>query len=337
MDLREEEVERDLETSEKAEEAAGEALGQLRESAKPAKIPVVRCIGFLLLLPLSSFAGIAALYLSSYFAGSALSLALLAAFYVLFRKKLTPAVSLVNGIVAGLLILALTVLMIIAKGNTDSQLMTQAGETICLFLFPGYGLMTMMSMLRILRLFLPVAAVLLAFLLSILLQKRAGLLKKATPFLAVMALCVGTMAVLAARRPAVRYEGHGFEYMHGWSSTDFSDYMVWSEPSKLAALDHPASLIIEEEKDMPRLDGAEACFPLYSAVAKAVYKDIAAIEERYQRGEGLEYDWEKWEYIANNGNIVSFTNTVQGFMRLISRDIDIFFGARPSKDQLMTP
>ena len=141
------------------------------------------------------------------------------------------------------------------------------------------------------------------------------------------------MAVLAARRPAQRYAGHGFEYMHGWSSTDFSDYMVWSDPSKLAALDHPAGLIIEDEKDMPVLDGAEACFPLYSSVAKAVYKDIATIEERYQRGEGLEHDWKKWEYISENGKIVRFTNTVNAFERLLEKKVDVFFGARPSKNQ----
>ncbi len=333
MGLREEAVQKALANREQAEKAASEVSERSQGSTEPAKNPVGRCIGFLLLLPVCSFGGVTAIFIHSYIGGAAISLALLAGFYVLFRKKLTPAVAATNGIVAGILILALTVLMIVAKGNTDSRLMTAAGERICLFLFPGYGLMTMMSMERLLRLFLPVAAVLLAFLLSVLLQKDRRLLKKSLPFLAVMAVCVGTMAVLAARRPAQRYAGHGFEYMHGWSSTDFSDYMVWSDPSKLAALDHPAGLIIEDEKDMPVLDGAEACFPLYSSVAKAVYKDIATIEERYQRGEGLEHDWKKWEYISENGKIVRFTNTVNAFERLLEKKVDVFFGARPSKNQ----
>ncbi len=334
MGLREEAVQKALANREQAEKAASEVSERSQGSTEPAKNPVGRCIGFLLLLPVCSFGGVTAIFIHSYIGGAAISLALLAGFYVLFRKKLTPAVAATNGIVAGILILALTVLMIVAKGNTDSRLMTAAGERICLFLFPGYGVMTMMSMQRMLRLFLPVAAVLLAFLLSVLLQKRSGLLKKAIPFLALMALCVGTTVVLAARRPAQRYAGHGFEYMHGWSSTDFSDYMVWSNPSKLASLDHPAGLIIEDEKDMPVLDGAEACFPLYSAVAKAVYKDIAVIEERYQRGEGISQDWEKWNIRSENGKIVTFTNTLQAFQRLWERKVDITFGARPSKEQL---
>ena len=287
--------------------------------------PVIRCIGFLLLLPLSSlvlFLMVDFVTKSLAFA-AAVMLGALTGLYLLFRKKLIPAVTVVNGILAGAVIVAVTVLMVIAKGNVDGRLMTGAQNTLlwmlpgCLFLAWGdYGGLFFL---------LAAAAPLLAFFLSIFLQKRFDLLKKAIPFLAVLAVCIGVSAVFYANRPSVRYGGHGFKYMNGFSSTDFSDYMVWSEPSKLAALDHEASLIIENEKDMPRLDGAEACFPLYSAAAKAVYKDIGAIERKYQK-EGGEAVW-------YNGRIVSFTNTVQAFYRLTDKNVDILFGARPSKDQ----
>ena len=125
--------------------------------------------------------------------------------------------------------------------------------------------------------------------------------------------------------------------MHGYSSTDFTDYMVYSENSKLVQLDHPASLWIENESDMPVMDGAEACYPLYAALAKAVYKDIDQIELQWLE-EGTN------EYF--NGKIVSFTNTVTGFNRLLipmddpldqekyGRRVDLFFGARPSREQM---
>lgn len=56
--------------------------------------------------------------------------------------------------------------------------------------------------------------------------------------------------------------------MNGFSSTDFTDYMVNSKNSKLVTLDHKVSLWIEDEKDMPVMDGAEACYPLYAALDK---------------------------------------------------------------------
>ncbi len=286
--------------------------------------PVIRCIGFLLLLPLSSVVWLTVFWISSWVPAATVCMLLaLTGLYVLFRKKLIPAVTLVNGILAGAVIIAITVLMVIAKGNVDGQLMSGA-ERMLLWLLPGCFYMTWGGYGEIILL-LAAADLLLAFFLSVFLQKRFDLLKKAIPFLAVIAVCISVSAVCYANRPSVRYGGHGFKYMNGYSSTDFSDYMVWSEPSKLAALDHEAGLIIDNEKDMPRLDGAEACFPLYSAVAKAVYKDIGTIEERYQK--------EDIDSRLRNGRIVSFTNTVNAFYRLTDKDVDILFGARPSKDQ----
>ena len=301
--------------------------------------PVMRCIGFILLLPLSSLACLAGLYAANTLGiggwnevtVTLVMLLALTGLYLLFRKKLIPAVTVVNGILAGAVIIIITVSMVIAKGNVDGRLMSSV-ERMLVYLLPGCFYLTW-SAYGSLLLLLTVTVLLLAFFLSVFLQKRFDLLKKAIPFLAVITVCIGISAVYYANRPSVRYGGHGFEYMNGYSSTDFSDYMVWSEPSKLAKLDHEASLIIENEKDMPRLDGAEACFPLYSAAAKAVYKDIAAIEERYQRGEGLD-EGEKRAVLTANGKIVMFTNTVQAFSRLLDKKVDILFGARPSRSQM---
>lgn len=59
--------------------------------------------------------------------------------------------------------------------------------------------------------------------------------------------------------------------------------------------------------------------------AKAVYQDIAHIESNW--ADSGERAW-------TNGKIVTFTNTVVGFERLIEGNVDLFFGARPSADQL---
>jgi phosphate transport system substrate-binding protein len=160
-------------------------------------------------------------------------------------------------------------------------------------------------------------------------------------FLVILAIALVYMAIdRANKEKKERYLGHGFEYMHGWSSTDFTGYHVY-DSEKLYKLDHEASLIIENEEDMPVLDGAEACYPVYSAFAKAVYKNIDAIEAEYKKKaeekqksrDFDDNDYTLMDVYFNNGKYVSFTNTVQGYDRLINGDVDIMIGARPSQDQ----
>lgn len=142
---------------------------------------------------------------------------------------------------------------------------------------------------------------------------------------AFLLICGSFSMKLYLNRPEVRYAGHGFDYMNGYSTTDFTDYTVYSEHSKLAPLDRAPEFIIENEEDMPVMDGAEACYPVYAAVAKAVYRNIDRIETDALNEVG-----------CLNGKIVSFTNTVDGFRRLLDRDVDLFFGARPSKNQMVS-
>lgn len=123
-----------------------------------------------------------------------------------------------------------------------------------------------------------------------------------------------------------RNQNHGFEYMGGYSSTDFSDYHVYSENSKLVSLDHEPSFTIDHPEDMPVLDGAEACYPLYAAVAKTLYQNIDQIELSF-------INHSEYNYKNENGSIVTFYNTAVGFERLVAGDVDIFFGAKPSASQ----
>ncbi|MBQ6037027.1 MAG: substrate-binding domain-containing protein, partial [Lachnospiraceae bacterium] len=88
---------------------------------------------------------------------------------------------------------------------------------------------------------------------------------------------------------------------------------------------------------MPVMDGAEACYPVYAAIAKAVYEDIDRIEtEAMAEAESVS----DYSILNQNGRIVTFTNTISGFHRLIMGEklgtgkADLFFGARPSKSQL---
>ena len=225
----------------------------------------------------------------------------------------------INGISLLLLAICFTVLMVLGKGSVDS---TAVGQLLWLTLpfCPLWLLLSLMGarLVLVATIFLTYAA---GYLLCVLRKgERIRWRRQAIPG-AMIVLCAALCTGLYCNRPG----GHGFAYMHGFSSTDFSQYMVYSQPGKLAALDHPAAFQIQDEADMPVMDGAEACYPLYAAAAKAVYQDIAHIESNW--ADSGERAW-------TNGKIVTFTNTVVGFERLIEGNVDLFFGARPSADQL---
>lgn len=229
----------------------------------------------------------------------------------------------INGISLLLLAFCFTVLMVLGKGSVDS---TAVGQLLWLTLpfCPLWLILSLMGerLILVLTIFLTYAA---GYLFCTCRKgERPRWRRLVLPGVG-LALCAALCTGLYCNRPEVRYGGHGFAYMHGFSSTDFSQYMVYSQPGKLAALDHPAAFQIQDEADMPVMDGAEACYPLYAAAAKAVYQDIAHIESNW--ADSGERAW-------TNGKIVTFTNTVVGFERLIEGNVDLFFGARPSADQL---
>lgn len=245
--------------------------------------------------------------------------------YTLYRKKEDSSIPIINIVYLVILSCSLTILMLITKGNINSPLMLYL-EVLMAPFFPLIVIHSLNGTREIL--FITVfASVIIETVVSILNNKQIlskGWIRKGLISFAGIFIVLGIVNVrLYYNRPEIRYGGHGFDYMNGYSSTDFSDYMVYSSNSKLAILDHEASLQIEKQEDMPIMDGAEACYPLYASVAKAVYKGIDTIEKNQTQKESY-----------NNGTIVTFTNTVDGIYRLTIGEVDMFYGARPSKEQI---
>ena len=91
---------------------------------------------------------------------------------------------------------------------------------------------------------------------------------------------------------------------------DCNEYLPFVEESKIVKLDHEASLQLTD--NLPKLDGAAAVFPVYSAFVNATYPNTVSL----------------------NDGIFEYRNTVRGYRSLALKESDLFFGALPSKEQI---
>ncbi len=94
------------------------------------------------------------------------------------------------------------------------------------------------------------------------------------------------------------------------------EYLPFEKDSKVVSLNKESSLILTD--NLPKVDGAAAVFPVYSAFVRAVYPEKAGILE--------ENDYEPKAF--------NYFNTPRGYQALAERKTDIFFGAYPSKEQI---
>lgn len=137
--------------------------------------------------------------------------------------------------------------------------------------------------------------------------------KQLLSILTVLVLAFGTGSAVQWHRSKTVLPSYGFKYGGGYSSTDLTPYEVTNPENKLPKLASKLDFTIAKPMEMPILDGAEAAFPVYSAFANAAYENINQVMQERE--------------------VVTFTNTIYAYERLLSGDIDIYFGAEPSKEQ----
>ncbi|HWO75421.1 MAG TPA: PstS family phosphate ABC transporter substrate-binding protein [Bacillus sp. (in: firmicutes)] len=92
---------------------------------------------------------------------------------------------------------------------------------------------------------------------------------------------------------------------------DLSAYRPFIENTKAVSLGEESTFKIED--NLPKLDGATALYPVYSAFAQAVYPEK--------------------EYSLENSEVVS-NQTSRAFDRLLNGEADIIFIAQPSQGQM---
>ena len=91
---------------------------------------------------------------------------------------------------------------------------------------------------------------------------------------------------------------------------DCGEYLPFVEETKIVKLNYEASLKLTE--NLPRLDGAAAVFPVYSAFVNATYPNTTKL----------------------NDGVFEYNNTVRGYSLLAQKETDIFFGGYPSEEQI---
>ena len=140
-------------------------------------------------------------------------------------------------------------------------------------------------------------------------QPKASIGKSVSiPVSAIIALCL--IAGFQHHEKSINLLGYDQDVEYVEDEVNLNDYRPFSaKENLLKKLD--TSFIIDS--DYPRLDGATAAYPVYSAVAQGIYV-------------GLDENTVS-EY-------VSCTKTNRAFERLISDEIDVFFGVWPSPQQM---
>ena len=139
--------------------------------------------------------------------------------------------------------------------------------------------------------------------------------KKIVPDRKVFILCLAIIVISVAcifqfTKRDVKFLSGDYQTERIEDEVDLSRYHPFSAYDILQKLSEPAA--IEFTEDYPKLDGATAAYPVYAAIAQELYK-------------GLDYKTVE-EY-------VQCSNTGRAYERLINGEIDIFFGAQPSKQQ----
>jgi len=116
----------------------------------------------------------------------------------------------------------------------------------------------------------------------------------------------------------------GFNIYEGWKNSiptvGESDDLLWEyrpygDGTKVVTLDEQSDLQFGEGDYLPRMDGATALYPIYSAFARAVYPKIS-IDRSYDSA------------------VLKCCTTTGAYERIVTGESDIIFVAGPSDEQL---
>ena len=148
-------------------------------------------------------------------------------------------------------------------------------------------------------------------LLSLLLVIYSLLLDKVRKFWRFPAVASLLFALALAAIPLYRwYTVERFRQLNDTVSWYY--YNPWGRNTKVVAVEAEEKYKIS--KELPKIDGAYALYPVYSGVVRALY-------------DRKEYETDPYEYLNTNGSDVTFR-------KLLNGKVDLIFSAPPSKKQI---
>lgn len=132
-------------------------------------------------------------------------------------------------------------------------------------------------------------------------------LKKRKKFLIIWCICAAVYgAALGTNFGIIRYNES--ITVNTSPNIDVYEYLPFKEDSKIVKTD---SKTLKLTENLPRIDGAAALFPVYSAFVNAVYPNTTKLHD----------------------GIFEYNNTPDGYRLLAEKETDIFIGVYPSDEQ----
>lgn len=132
------------------------------------------------------------------------------------------------------------------------------------------------------------------------------------PLLSAMAVCIVITGGFFA------YDYYEYNIPTVGDSNSIESYFPYGEETKVAELDSKSTLTLTN--NLPKMDGATALFPVYSAFAKAVYPQSEICSDSY-----FDYRYED--------QVLKCTTTTGAYESIVKKDADIIFVAAPSEEQ----
>ena len=132
-------------------------------------------------------------------------------------------------------------------------------------------------------------------------------LKKRKKFLIIWCICAAVYgAALGTNFGIIKYNKS--ITVNTSPNIDIHEYLPFDEDSKIVNTD---SKTLKFTENLPRIDGAAALFPVYSAFVNAVYPNTTKLHD----------------------GIFEYNNTPDGYRLLAEKETDIFIGVYPSDEQ----
>ena len=132
-------------------------------------------------------------------------------------------------------------------------------------------------------------------------------LKKRKKFLIIWCICAAVYgAALGTNFGIIKYNKS--ITVNTSPNIDIHEYLPFEEDSKIVKTD---SKTLKLTENLPRIDGAAALFPVYSAFVNAVYPNTTKLHD----------------------GIFEYNNTPDGYRLLAEKETDIFIGVYPSDEQ----